>query len=72
MSYIENIDPELYSIIQKEQEREHNTLELIASENFASTAVLEAAGGIMTNNMQKVILENVIMVDVSMWMRQKT
>ncbi|MEC7849527.1 MAG: serine hydroxymethyltransferase [Candidatus Neomarinimicrobiota bacterium] len=49
MSYIENIDPELYSIIQKEQEREHNTLELIASENFASTAVLEAAGGIMTN-----------------------
>ena len=49
MSYIENIDPELYSIIQKEQYREHNTLELIASENFASTAVLEAAGGIMTN-----------------------
>ena len=49
MSYIENIDPELYSIIQKEKEREHNTLELIASENFASTAVLEAAGGIMTN-----------------------
>jgi glycine hydroxymethyltransferase len=49
LSYIENIDPELYSIIQKEQEREHNTLELIASENFASTAVLEAAGGIMTN-----------------------
>ena len=49
MSYIENIDPELYSIIQKEQEREHNTLELIASENFASKAVLEAAGGIMTN-----------------------
>jgi len=49
LSYIENIDPELYSIIQKEQDREHNTLELIASENFASTAVLEAAGGIMTN-----------------------
>ena len=49
MSYIENIDPELYNIIQKEQDREHNTLELIASENFTSTAVLEAAGGIMTN-----------------------
>ena len=49
MSYIENIDPELYSIILKEQDRENNTLELIASENFASTAVLEAAGGIMTN-----------------------
>ena len=49
MSFIKNIDVELYRIIQKEQEREHNTLELIASENFASTAVLEAAGGIMTN-----------------------
>ena len=49
MSYIENIDPELYSIILKEQDRENNTLELIASENFASKAVLEAAGGIMTN-----------------------
>ena len=49
MSFIKNIDVELYRIIQKEQEREHNTLKLIASENFASTAVLEAAGGIMTN-----------------------
>ena len=49
MSFIKNIDVELYRIIQKEQEREQNTLELIASENFASTAVLEAAGGIMTN-----------------------
>jgi glycine hydroxymethyltransferase len=49
LSFIKNIDVELYKIIQKEQEREHNTLELIASENFASTAVLEAAGGIMTN-----------------------
>jgi len=49
LSYIENIDPELYSIILKEQDRENNTLELIASENFASKAVLEAAGGIMTN-----------------------
>jgi glycine hydroxymethyltransferase len=49
LSFIKNIDVELYRIIQKEQEREHNTLELIASENFASTAVLEAAGGIMTN-----------------------
>ena len=49
MSFIKNIDVELYRIIQKELEREHNTLELIASENFASTAVLEAAGGIMTN-----------------------
>ena len=49
MSYIEKIDPELYQIIQREHKREHNTLELIASENFTSPAILEAAGGIMTN-----------------------
>ncbi len=49
MSFIENNDSEVYDIIQREKHREHNTLELIASENFASVAVLEAAGGIMTN-----------------------
>lgn len=49
MTFIKKIDSELYHIIQKEQEREQNTLELIASENFTSAAVLEAAGGIMTN-----------------------
>ena len=49
MSYIKQSDPELYDIIQREEEREHNTLELIASENFTSPAILEAAGGIMTN-----------------------
>ena len=49
MSYIKKIDPELYEIINREQNREHDTLELIASENFTSPAILEAAGGIMTN-----------------------
>ena len=49
MSYIKKVDPELYEIINKEQNREHGTLELIASENFTSPAILEAAGGIMTN-----------------------
>ena len=49
MSYIEKTDPELFEIIKREQDREHKTLELIASENFTSPAILEAAGGIMTN-----------------------
>ena len=49
MSFIKRADSELYDIIQKEHYREHNTIELIASENFTSAAVLEAAGGIMTN-----------------------
>ena len=49
MSFIQSIDPQLFDIIKREEYREHNTLELIASENFASKAVLEAAGGVMTN-----------------------
>lgn len=42
-------DPEIHSAIQGEVTRENGTLELIASENFVSQAVLEAAGGVMTN-----------------------
>ena len=49
MSFIKDNDIELYKIIQKESERESSTIELIASENFTSAAILEAAGGIMTN-----------------------
>jgi len=42
-------DPELYAILDREMSREELTLELIASENFVSYPVLEAAGGVMTN-----------------------
>ena len=42
-------DEELYSILQKETERQRCSLELIASENFVSRAVLEANGSIFTN-----------------------
>jgi glycine hydroxymethyltransferase len=49
LSVIKRFDPELFNIIQREIQREISTLELIASENFASYAVLEAAGGVMTN-----------------------
>ncbi|MFQ5452742.1 MAG: serine hydroxymethyltransferase [Candidatus Zixiibacteriota bacterium] len=49
MSYLKQVDPEIYSAILKETERQTNKLELIASENFVSQAVLEAAGGVMTN-----------------------
>ena len=49
MSIINQTDPEFYQILKKEITREESTLELIASENFASKAVLEMAGGVMTN-----------------------
>jgi glycine hydroxymethyltransferase len=42
-------DPEIYSAIQNETKRQHEGLELIASENFVSEAVLQAAGSVFTN-----------------------
>ena len=44
-----DVDPEIYYAIQHEVERQHSQLELIASENFASEAVLEAAASVFTN-----------------------
>ncbi len=49
MSYLKEIDPEIYDALTKEINRESDKLELIASENFVSEAVMEAAGGVMTN-----------------------
>src|SRR5512146_815562 len=43
------VDPEIYEQIRKETERQNSRLELIASENFTSEAVLEAAGSVFTN-----------------------
>lgn len=42
-------DYEIYSVIQKEKERQEQNIELIASENFVSDDVLEAQGSILTN-----------------------
>src|SRR5208337_749047 len=49
MSYLSKTDPEIADIIEKERLRQTNGLELIASENLVSHAVLEAMGSIMTN-----------------------
>lgn len=46
---IKNQDKEVYDSIIKEIDRQNNTLELIASENFVSQAVLEANGSVLTN-----------------------
>src|SRR5213596_575101 len=42
-------DPQIADLIEKERQRQHDTLELIASENHVSSAVLEAAGSVLTN-----------------------
>jgi len=42
-------DPELYALVEKESERQRCGLELIASENFTSRAVMECLGSCLTN-----------------------
>ena len=48
-SILESQDPEIYRAIRLENERQKDNLELIASENYVSPAVLEAQGSILTN-----------------------
>ena len=49
MSFLRDSDPEIADAIQQETQRQSGNIELIASENFVSEAVLEAQGSIMTN-----------------------
>jgi glycine hydroxymethyltransferase len=48
-SPLERTDPEIADIIRRELERQNTTIQLIASENFTSPAVLEAQGSVLTN-----------------------
>ncbi len=49
MSFVKQEDQQLYDAIQKEFDRQNENIELIASENFVSEAVLEAQGSVLTN-----------------------
>ncbi|MDD5167047.1 MAG: serine hydroxymethyltransferase [Candidatus Omnitrophica bacterium] len=49
MKHIKKIDPEIFAAIRNEIKRQDENLELIASENFTSLAVLEAQGSVLTN-----------------------
>lgn len=46
---IEQDDPEMFALIKREKDRQRKGLELIASENFASKAVLQALGSCLNN-----------------------
>jgi glycine hydroxymethyltransferase len=46
---LEKVDPQVFRAIQKEKDRQMQVIELIASENLVSPAVLEAAGSVLTN-----------------------
>ncbi|HRZ91139.1 MAG TPA: serine hydroxymethyltransferase, partial [Spirochaetia bacterium] len=49
MSHIESYDPELWKAMSLERRRQREKLELIASENYTSPAVMEAVGSVLTN-----------------------
>jgi glycine hydroxymethyltransferase len=49
MTELERVDPEIYRVLCSEADRQEHNLELIASENVVSRAVLEAQGSILTN-----------------------
>jgi glycine hydroxymethyltransferase len=49
MRFVDQVDPEIAATIRGELQRQRDTLEMIASENFTHPAVLEAAGCVMTN-----------------------
>src|SRR5215203_5341158 len=46
---LREVDPEVFEAIQQEEERQRMKIELIASENLTSAAVLEAQGSVLTN-----------------------
>lgn len=49
MRHLKNLDPQIYEAIRNEIKRQEENLELIASENFTSMAVLESQGSVLTN-----------------------
>src|SRR5881392_276532 len=49
MSHMESVDPEIYAAIENERRRQVEKIELIASENYTSAAVMEAVGSVLTN-----------------------
>lgn len=49
MDHLSQRDPEIYKLIRAEEQRQYDKVRLIASENYASRAVLEASGTVLTN-----------------------
>jgi glycine hydroxymethyltransferase len=49
MSFLQTLDPEIFAVINDEMVRQYSGLEMIASENYTSPAVMEAVGSVLTN-----------------------
>src|SRR3989338_10926811 len=49
MRFLQKTDPQIYKLVKEEEQRQRDVLEMIPSENYASTAVLEALGTVLNN-----------------------
>ena len=49
LGFVQSTDPEVYALMKREYQRQEEGLELIASENFTSPAVMEVQGSVLTN-----------------------
>jgi len=49
VKYLKEVDPEIAEVLEQERKRQNDKIELIASENFVSPAVMEAQGSVLTN-----------------------
>ena len=49
IGFVSQYDPDIAAMMQRELDRQENGIELIASENFASPAVIAAMGSVLTN-----------------------
>lgn len=49
MKYLQKTDPQIYKLVKQEEKRQKEVLEMIASENYASSAVIETLGTVLTN-----------------------
>lgn len=62
---VERFDPEVAAAMDKETNRQRDNIELIASENLVSKAVMAAMGSTLTNKYAEGYLANAIMVDAN-------
>ena len=68
---VKKVDEEVYALMEKELNRQQKGIELIASENFASEAVMEAMGSYLTNKYAEGYQERDIMGAATLLMKLK-